>query len=75
MTVAVYNPFPEVEGTTPIWHHSGICYSRVLYATREEAEKVAEYVRSTGAEANGGFYHGMQLGNVTEVPQGWEVDY
>lgn len=76
MTDSVYNPFPSVEGTTPIWHHSGTCYSRVMYATREEADKVAAHVRAEGETVNGGYFHGMPLGGVTEVPgKGWEVTY
>lgn len=69
------NPFPNIKGTTPLWTNSGTCFSRVLYATEEEARKVAGVVRASGATANGGYMHGMPLGTVTKVPGGWEVTY
>lgn len=72
----VYNPFPTVPDTNPTWHHSGICYSRVQYATEDEARRVAEYVRSQGGTVNGGMLHGSPLGQVSGSDEfGWEVTY
>ena len=43
-----------------VWHHSGICYSRIGVNTKEAAEKVRAKVK--GETVNGGYLHGMPLG-------------
>lgn len=72
--MTTYDPFPNIEGTTPLWVNSGNCYSRVLYATQEEAEKVAAVVRAGGGTVNGGYNHGMPLGIITKVHSGLGPD-
>lgn len=48
----------EVEG-----YHSGICYDRVYVNTKKAAEKVQAVCSKENRTANGGWYHGMPLGN------------
>lgn len=70
----VYDPFPGIPHTNPTWYHSGICYSRVQYATKDEADRVGAFVRSQGGTVNGGFMHGAPLGQVSGSDEdGWEV--
>lgn len=51
-----------------VWYNGGTCYSRVIVTTREAAEKVAEQVK--GQYVNGGWFHGMELGGITEDGKG-----
>lgn len=74
-----YNPFAgiaELEGIRPIRLMDGTCYARAVFEFKSEADKVGAVVRGRGDTANGGFMHGMLLGNVTRTHDGfWEVDY
>jgi|GEM_PF-6926912 len=47
-----------------IWGQVGNCYGRVVVNNKESAEKISKQVRESGATANGGFLHGMRLGNI-----------
>lgn len=47
-----------------IWYNSGSCYDRVIVSTKAAAQKVARAVK--GGTANGGWYHGLPLGVITE---------
>lgn len=51
-----------------VWYNSGVCYDRVIVTTREAAEKVAAQVK--GRHVNGGWFHGMELGGITEDSKG-----
>ena len=53
-------------------YNSGCCYSKVWVNSREIAEQVRAKVKDR--EVNGGMFHGMGLGAITEESPGvWEV--
>lgn len=51
-----------------VWHHSGICYSRIQVKTKEAADKVTAAVK--GKTVNGGYLDGMSLGGQTPQKDG-----
>lgn len=54
----------------------GICYATHWYREKADAERFAASVREEGRTANGGYFHGMPLGCVSEVKGGefpWSV--
>jgi len=48
-----------------LWFNSGICYDRVIVATKEDSQKVSEFVKD--GTVNGGWFHGMPLGLQSNV--------
>ena len=48
-----------------LFYHRGICYDRILVTTMRAARKVAKAVE--GCTANGGYFHGMPLGGISDV--------
>jgi hypothetical protein len=48
-----------------LWHHSGICYDRIMVKSKESADKVSASVK--GETVNGGWFHGMSLGGQAVV--------
>jgi hypothetical protein len=56
-----------------VGYNSGICYSKVWVTTREAAEKVSKQIKKQGGEVNGGMFHGMPLGGISEYGGQFEV--
>ncbi len=59
-------PVEEIVG-----YNSGICYSKVWVTTRSAAEKVTKAVKDD--TVNGGMFHGMSLGGISEYDGKFEV--
>lgn len=47
---------------TPVKTESRICFGISWFATEEEADRYAAYVREQGITYNGGFFHGRPCG-------------
>jgi len=54
-----------------VWYNSGICYDRIKVKTEESVKKIQESVE--GQYVNGGWLHGMALGNYTKEEDGYDV--
>ena len=63
----------DIDTADVVGYHSGICYDKVWVRTREAAEKVAGVMRGRGKTVNGGWFHGMALGGITEYDGKFEV--
>ena len=48
-----------------LFYNSGICYDRIVVTTMRVARKVAKAVE--GRTANGGYFHGMPLGGISDT--------
>ena len=48
-----------------LFYNSGICYDRIVVTTMRAARKVAKAVE--GRTANGGYFHGMPLGGISDT--------
>ena len=54
------------------WYNSGICYDRIIVNTEEAALKVQAAAK--GTYANGGMFHGMELGKLAPSVEGkWDI--
>ena len=51
-------------------YNGGICYDTAWVRTQAAAKKIAKAVK--GETANGGWYHGMPLGDINTQP--WDDD-
>lgn len=60
-----------IEPSDILFYNSGICYSRIVVRTKESADKVSEAVQ--GETVNGGMLHGMPLGGITKVFEGYSI--
>ena len=54
-----------------IWYNGGICYNRIAVRTKAAAKKISAAVK--GQTVNGGWFHGMPLGGITKIKDGYEV--
>lgn len=52
------------------FYHSGICFDRAAVTTMEAAKKIASQVTGT---VNGGYMHGVPLGQISKVMDWHEV--
>lgn len=57
-----------VSPETVRWFNAGSSYDRVIVTTRESAERISR--AASKDTANGGYFHGMQLGRITECADG-----
>jgi hypothetical protein len=56
-----------------LFYNSGICYDRIVVTTMRAAKKVSKAVE--GRTANGGYFHGMPLGGISEEKRDDKVAY
>jgi len=60
----MYNISPD----DVIWYNAGICYSTIVVKNKKTALKVKKVVEH--GTVNGGYLHGMQLGNIEKSDNG-----
>lgn len=60
----------DVPAEDIVWGRVGISYGTLVVKTRKTAEKIRQKVRAEKRTANGGYFHGMALGKITEQDDG-----
>ena len=65
--MTTYNPFPTLPA--PVWFNSGTCYSTAWYADEEVARQAQALQREKGGHVNGGYMHGLPLGDLIPSTQ------
>lgn len=53
-----------------VGYNSGMAYSKVWVNTKEAAMKVSAIIKKQGLTANGGWFDGMPLGQISEDSKG-----